>query len=146
MGFLPAPVDVATLTSFSLSEYTLHSWDVRVGFEQAATLDPQATPLLMESSPLRLEWLAKPEALKGKQATERVKTSDPDRSLALHLGDHVSMTPGAPEAFEATLSLPAESLLRLIAGRLSIAHTPAQVALDGVDVDLRDVRGVFPGF
>jgi hypothetical protein len=37
-------------------------------------------------------------------------------------------------------------LLRLIAGRLSIAHTPAQVALDGGDVDLRDLRGVFPGF
>jgi uncharacterized protein (TIGR03083 family) len=146
MGFLPAPVDVGTVTSFRLSEFTLHSWDVRVALDPAATLHPQATPLLVDSSPLRLEWLAKPEALQGKRSTLRVETTDPERTLSLHLGDQVSMSLGAPETSDGVLRLPAESLLRLIAGRLSAERTPSSVVLDGGEVDLADLRKVFPGF
>src|SRR6202044_124620 len=42
MGFLPAPVDVATAASFRLNELALHDWDVRVGIDPAATLAPEA--------------------------------------------------------------------------------------------------------
>jgi len=146
MGFLPAPVDVATAASFRLSEFTLHSWDVRVGFDPGATLHPQATPLLLDTTPLRLGWLAKPEALGGKQAILRTETSDPDRSFEFRLGEHVSLTSGSPETADGVFSLPAESLLRLISGRLSPKHTPASVTLESGEVDLADLRRVFPGF
>ncbi|GIH09158.1 hypothetical protein Rhe02_72250 [Rhizocola hellebori] len=146
MGFLPAPVDVATVTSFRLSEFTLHSWDVRVGLDPSATLLPQATTLLVESSLSRLGWLAKPEALQGKQSTLRLQTSEPDLTMALHLGDQVTVSPGAPERSDGVLTLPAESLLRLISGRLSAERTPSSVVLDGGPVDLADLRRVFPGF
>ena len=45
--------------------------------------------------------------------------------------------PGAPD-----LRLPAESLVRLVYGRLDPAHTP--VAADSTGLD--DLRGLFPGF
>ncbi len=146
MGFLPAPVDVATAASFRLSEFTFHSWDVRVGFDPGATLHPRATPLLLDTMPQRLAWLAKPEALGGKQAILRTQTSDPYRSFELRLGERVSLTAGSPQTFDGVLSLPAESLLRLVTGRLSPEHTPASVTLDGGAIDLSDLRRVFPGF
>ena len=42
MGFLPAPVDVAVAASFRLSEFALHSWDVRVGTDPAALVATSA--------------------------------------------------------------------------------------------------------
>src|SRR6266581_940962 len=46
MGFLPAPVDVATAAGFRLNELALHSWDVRVGLDPAATVAPEAAAIL----------------------------------------------------------------------------------------------------
>jgi len=43
MGFLPALVDVATAARMRLSESTLHSWDVRVGLHEGATLAPDCS-------------------------------------------------------------------------------------------------------
>jgi uncharacterized protein (TIGR03083 family) len=146
MGFLPKPVDLGTVTTFRLSEFALHSWDVRVGLDPQATLQPQATSLLVDNTPLRMDWISKPEALQGKRATLHVQTTDPGRSLALQLGEQVSLTPGAPESSDGVLNLPAESLLRLIAGRLGPEYTPSSVALDGGEVGLADLRRVFTGF
>ncbi len=146
MGFLPEPVSVATAAAFRLSEFTLHAWDVRVGFDQGAVLDPQATPLLMDQSPLRLDWLAKPEALQGKQATLAVHTTDPQRVFTFDLGEKVTLVAQEPVQPDGVLTLPAESLLRLIAGRLSGKHTPDSVSLHGSAITLDDLRRMLPGF
>jgi hypothetical protein len=37
-------------------------------------------------------------------------------------------------------------LLRLIAGRLSAEHTPDSVLLVGSEIDLTDLRRIFPGY
>jgi hypothetical protein len=56
----------------------------------------------------------------------------------------VNLAPEVENA-TATFSGPIESLVRLIGGRLSHAHTPATVNVDG-NVSLDDLRLVFPGF
>jgi uncharacterized protein (TIGR03083 family) len=146
MGFLPAPVDIATVASFRLSELTLHSWDVRVSEDPAATLHPQATPLLLDQSPLNMEWCTTPDALHNKRALLYVDTSDPQRNFTLRLAEMISLTRGAPESFDGVFTIPGESLLRLIAGRLAPEWTPESVMIDGGEVDLTDLRRVFTGY
>jgi uncharacterized protein (TIGR03083 family) len=51
MGFLPAPVDVATVARMRLNEFTLHSWDVRIGLGEDATLPTDATAALLHGEP-----------------------------------------------------------------------------------------------
>ena len=52
------------------------------------------------------------------------------------------MRPATPDA---TLEIPAESWLRLVAGRLAPEHTPAGVSATGA-VTLDQLRQIFPGF
>lgn len=144
MGFLPAPVDVATAAGFRLNEFALHSWDVRVAFDPAATLRPEATPLLLDRVAFLLGWIAEPAALEGEQATLRVQLTDLDRAFGLTLGDGVDLG-DAPDQPDGVLSIPAEAWLRLASGRLAPEHTPTEVALTG-PVDLDTLRRVFPGF
>lgn len=145
LGFLPAPVDVATAASFRLNELALHSWDVRVGFEAAAALAPEATPLLLGRVAMLAGFLGKPDALGGKTAVIAVTTTDPAADFALHLGEKVSVSAGPPEQPDGTLTLPAESWIRLVTGRLKPEYTPAGIATTGpADLDL--LRKVFPKF
>src|SRR5258708_5443081 len=97
MGFLPAPVDVATAASFRLNELALHDWDVRVGINPAATIAPEATPHLLPRMELLAGFLGKPDALAGKTAIISVTTTDPATELALHLGEQVSVSTGTAE-------------------------------------------------
>src|SRR5688572_27900456 len=59
MGFLPAPVDVATSARLRLSEYALHSWDVRVTFDEGATLAAEAAGPLLDGTGDLLGWIGK---------------------------------------------------------------------------------------
>lgn len=146
MGFLPAPVDVATAVRLRLSEQTLHSWDVRVTFDEGATLAPEAAGPLLEGTGDLLGWLAKADKLDGKQGIIQVRTTAPDEVFALRLGERISLEREVvPEEFDGTLALPAEAWLRLVAGRLAPEHTPAGVETTGLaDLDL--LRRVFPGY
>jgi hypothetical protein len=54
----------------------------------------------------------------------------------------MSLHPEQPSV-PAALRLPAESLIRLVYGRLDRDHCPADVSTDGVDLDM--LRAVFPG-
>ncbi|MEV0459996.1 maleylpyruvate isomerase family mycothiol-dependent enzyme [Catellatospora methionotrophica] len=144
LGFLPAPVDVATAASLRLSEYAFHSWDVRVGRDPQAVLADEAVPLLTGTLGGMFGWLAKSEALDGRELTLRVETTDPAGVYGLRLADKVEVTEAPAEA-DGVLRLPAEAWLRLIVGRLSPQHTPAAVTTEGAaDLDL--LRQVFRGF
>jgi uncharacterized protein (TIGR03083 family) len=144
MGFSPAPVDLATAGRFRLSEFALHSWDVRVGFDPGATLAPEATALIAPAVGAMVGFVGRPEPLDGRQAVIRVTTSAPDLVLALRLGDQISIG-DAPEQADGTLTLPAEAWVRLVTGRLGPQYTPAGVSATGAaDLDL--LRQVFPGF
>ncbi len=143
LGFLPAPVDVATAGKFRLNEFTLHSWDLRVTADPAATLRPDAVPLLLDLLPMLVGFLGKAAPMDGRAVSILVQLSDPQQSLGLSIADTVGLT-DAPADPDATLTLPAETWLRLATGRLSPQHTPATVSASGIDLDT--LRKVFPGF
>lgn len=145
LGFLPAPVDVATAGGLRLSEFTHHAWDVKVGFDSTAALAPEATELLLDQVGLLIGFLGKPAALDGRQVTLAVQVTAPDRSFGLALHDTAALT-DTPAEPDAVLTAPAEWWLRVVTGRHAPHHTPATVALTGDTITLDDLRRVFPGF
>ena len=145
MGFLPAPVDLATAGRFRLTELTLHSWDVRAGFDPAATLAPDAIAHLAPVVGQLAGMIGRPGPLNGTKAVIRVTTTAPDSVLALRLGDEISVSDQVPGQADGALALPAEAWVRLVTGRLGPAYTPAGVTATGAaDLDL--LRKVFPGY
>ncbi len=145
LGFLPAPVDLATAGGLRLSEFAHHVWDVKVAFDPAATLAPEATALLFDQVAMLIGFLGKPAELGGRAVTLTVHTTSPERSLGLAIADTVAVVE-TPEGPDAVLTAPAEWWLRLLAGRHAPEHTPAAVKLAGDPITLDDLRRVFPGF
>jgi uncharacterized protein (TIGR03083 family) len=145
MGFLPAPVDLATAGRFRLTEFVLHSWDVRVGFDPGATLAADATALIAPVASQMAGMVGKPEMSNGQQAAIAVTTTGPDSAFALRLGETISVGDDVPAQPDGTLSLPAEAWVRLVTGRLGPAYTPAGVTATGA-ADLDVLRAVFPGY
>ena len=143
--FLPEPVDVATAASFRLSEFTLHAWDVAVAGDPQAALAQDAVAQLLAIAPYLFGWLGKPkDVLAGASAHVAVHTSSPTEDFGVSITDKVALT-DAPATPDATLVIPAESWLRLVAGRLSAEHTPAGVSATGA-VTLDQLRQIFPGY
>ncbi len=143
--FLPEPVDVATAASFRLSEFTLHSWDVAVAGDPQAALAQDAVEHLLDIAPYMFGWLGKPkDVLSGASVQLAVHSSAPTRDFGVEITDKTALT-DAPATPDATLEIPAESWLRLVAGRLAPEHTPAGVSATG-SVTLDQLRQIFPGF
>ena len=145
LGYLPAPADVATVARMRLSELTFHSWDVRSGLDDQATLDPEAVGELLPRSGDLLGWISKPDALNGSHSVIQVTTTDPATQLTLHLNDPVSIDFAQADNPDGTLTLPAEAWLRLTTGRLSPRYTPNTVETTGA-VSLETLRHLFPGY
>jgi hypothetical protein len=158
-----APSDIANLANTRLAEHAVHTWDIAVARDPAATILPAAVGLLMGGSagldgPVGRVVMrsAKPGPWQGRI---RVVTTDPSRRFALTLGDQASLTVLDGEssdaeaaesgAFDADLVLPAQAWIRLVFGRLDPAHTPpanppGNVQATGVTLD--DLRASFQGF
>ena len=134
-------LDTAGLARIRLGEHAVHSWDVAVALDPAATVAADAVSLLIDSLGPLIARAGKP-ALSPQ--TILVTTSKPERHFVLDTGEPVRLEPADPGTGGGPrLRLPAEALLRLVYGRLDPEHTPP-VEADGVDVD--DVRRMFPGF
>jgi uncharacterized protein (TIGR03083 family) len=144
VGFLPRPVDVATSAGLRLTEFALHSWDVRAALDPAATVSPEATALLLDSIAPLLGFVGRADQIDG-AVHLAVRTTAPDGSFGLSIADSVALTE-APERADGELTAPAEYVIRLVAGRHSAEHTPAAVTLTGDAVTLDDLRRVFPGY
>ncbi|AZP21214.1 maleylpyruvate isomerase family mycothiol-dependent enzyme [Streptomyces aquilus] len=145
LGFLPAPVDVATAAGLRLSELAHHSWDVEVAFAPSTPLASAATGPLLDQAGMMLGFLGKADALANRPVAVAVHTTAPERAFGLSVGETVALT-GEPENADAVLTAPAEWWLRLVAGRHAPAHTPPSVTLTGDTVTLDDLRRIFPGF
>ena len=134
--------DLAGGLAMRLGEHTLHSWDVLVALDPAATLPADASGVILEGLHPLVARAGKPVA-KPKQVA--VHTVDPSRQLQLNLGtDDAEPLEGEPAAPDATVELPAEAFVRLVYGRLDPEHTPAGVTAEGID--LPTLRAAFPGF
>jgi uncharacterized protein (TIGR03083 family) len=133
-------LDAAGLARMRLGEHAVHTWDVAVAVDPAATLAPDAVGLLIDTVGQLAARAGKPG---GIQRRLHVSTSSPVRHFTLETGDKVTLvaseySEGLPE-----LGLPAEAFVRLVYGRLDPAHTPA---VETRRADLDDLRQVFPGF
>jgi uncharacterized protein (TIGR03083 family) len=144
VGFVPEPIDLATAVGLRLNELTLHGWDVRVSTDTEAVLLSAPTELLIDRVGLLISFISHADAIDGDVAL-RVETTAPDRAIGLFIGDAVTLGE-PPDDPDGVLQLPAESWLRLVAGRLTPDHTPPGVKLESDTVTLDDLRRVFPGY
>lgn len=117
LSFAPAPLDLATVVGFRLCEETLHGWDVHVSRDRKAALDPRATTLLLGQLPAMAALLGQP--LGTGHIAIAVEAHDPTLTLVLETDeDALTLEPGSAPAADGRLQLPAEALVRLVAGRL----------------------------
>ena len=131
---------------FGRAADALHSWDVRVAFDDGASVPEYLAELLVDRIPSMAGYSGKADRWTRPPASIALLTDGPDRRFTLELGDAVALDDGAEEAAaDAVVRLPAESLLRLTAGRLAPARTPTDITVDG-EVTLDELRAVFPGF
>jgi uncharacterized protein (TIGR03083 family) len=137
--FGPLTVSFDQAVGFRLNEHVLHTWDIEVVLDDTARLPEDAAALVVDNLGLIARFSGRPD---GDERTVAVRTTDPERALALRLSaDGVELTAG-DAALEPALTLPAEAFSRLVYGRLDPGHTPDFTG----DAALLDaLRAVFPG-
>lgn len=143
LGFLPAPLPLASVAGMRLNEAVLHGWDVRVALDSAATLDPRASEILIEHFTGGLSFLL---GFSGRadELAEPARVQVPSAGVTIVIERQVSLSTSAADA-TATFTGEAEAAVRLLAGRLTPTYTPTDVEVSG-NVSLDDVRRVFPGY
>jgi uncharacterized protein (TIGR03083 family) len=129
----------AGLLRLRIGEHAVHTWDVAVALDPAATVSSDAVHLLIDDLGPLVRRSGKPH----EPARLHVRTSDPSREFVLDLGETNDLRPWDDGTHDGELSVPAEGLLRLVYGRLDADHAPS---LTAVNVDLDDLRTTFPGF
>lgn len=140
-------LDAAGMVRMRLSEHVMHTWDVAVMADPAATVQGDAIELVIDNVSQFLSRRAKPLA---EPLRVRITTTDPARDYLLTSGEAVTMTdwPGDTESGDGSdvpqVRMPAEALLRLAYGRLDADHTPSSVSADADVLD--KLRAIFPGF
>ena len=134
-------LDAVGLLRARLSEHAVHSWDVAVSLDPAATVHPDSIAQLVDFLPEMASRVGRPLP---RPAVLEVTTSDPERRFAL-IADGVRLEPWSGQPAEGSLQLPAEALFRLVYGRLDAAHTPP-LTLSAPALAQDDLRAIFPGF
>jgi uncharacterized protein (TIGR03083 family) len=144
LPFIGTNLDSVGVVGLRLGEHALHTWDVAVSTDPAATVSPDAVSLLIDNVPAFLA--PRLGRAPGVPFRARIRSTGPDRDYLLVAADAVSMTdwPGDGGGAEMEITMPSEALLRLAYGRLDPARTPAEVVADPADLDR--LREVFPGF
>ena len=125
-----------------LGEHAVHTWDVAVTFDPAATVAPDAVPELFEhiGQLLGVRGQARRGPASGSGCAPPTRSGD----YLLTVAESVTLSDWVPGTeVDGEVRLPAEALLRLLYGRLDPEHTPAYTA-EGIDLDR--LRAVFPGF
>jgi uncharacterized protein (TIGR03083 family) len=144
LQFFGMNLDSVGMIRLRLGEHAIHTWDVAVSGDPAATVSPDAVSLLIDNVP---QFLA-PRLGRAPDVPFRIRirTTRPDRDYLLVASDPVSMTdwPGDGGGADSEVSMPSEALLRLAYGRLDPAHTPGEVVADPAGLDR--LRRMFPGF
>lgn len=143
LGFTPAPLSLAGFAAMRLNEAVAHSWDVRVAASADAALAPDAAAVLAEHYTVELGFLLGFIG-KANAVPDPAVVDIAGAGYALVVADTVSLTDSVAAA-TATFTGPLESAVRLISGRLTAEHTPADVSVTG-SVTLEDLRNVFPGY
>jgi uncharacterized protein (TIGR03083 family) len=133
-------LDAAGLARLRLAEVAVHSWDIAVALDPAATVSAKAVDLLIDTLGLVAGFTGKPQ---GTTYRLRVRTTDPRRVLSLRVADAVDLTEWEDGTEDGVLQIPAEGFLRLAYGRLDPDHTPEYEITGPADMD--ELRRMFPG-
>jgi uncharacterized protein (TIGR03083 family) len=132
--------DLDGLTAMRLGEHAVHTWDIAVALDPAATVAPDAVALLVDALPGTAARSGR--AVPG-AGPVIVATTEPAHTFRITLEPEVSVH-AVDGVAAADLTMPAEAFLRLVYGRLDPAHTPS--AVTGDTARLADLRKAFPGF
>jgi uncharacterized protein (TIGR03083 family) len=133
----PIAFDYDGLVASRLNELVLHTWDIQVALDPAATLPADAAALVADNLSMVVTWTGRPTE-EAREIT--VGLSDTGRAVTVTLGpDRVSLADAGARSVD--LSLPTEAFVRLVYGRLDPAHSPPGV--EGESLDL--LRRAFPG-
>jgi uncharacterized protein (TIGR03083 family) len=132
-------LDTAGLARMRLGEHAVHTWDIAVSLDPAATVAPGAVALLVDTLGQIVTRSGKPTS---PPRQVQVSTTEPERHFTLELAQPVTLAVSAAAGGPPELRLPAEALVRLVYGRLDPAHTPPVVTRD---IELDELRQVFPG-
>jgi len=144
LGYLPRPLPVGAYAGMRLNEAAQHSWDARVAHDDDAAIADDTASLVVEHYATGLGFLlgfiGKADAL-----SEPALVTLGDLDVSLSVTDSVALVPTNGVAPTAALVGPPDAVARLITGRLTPRWTPDSVSVTG-NVDLDDLRRVFPGF
>lgn len=134
----PIDVDFHGFVGLRLNEHAVHTWDIDVALDPAATIPADIAARVVDNLELIARFTAKPT---GDTTTITVATVNGTHGLTVDLTpDAASAATGAP-AGPADLELDADALVRLVYGRLDSDHTPAGAS--GPELDT--LRQVFRG-
>lgn len=143
LGFLPAPLPLATYAGMRLNEAAQHSWDVRVAYDDHAAIDDTTSRMLVGHLGNGLAFLV---GFSGRAdvVAEPALVGLGDLDLALSVTDAVALVPAGGDV-TASFVGPADAVARLLSGRLTPRWTPDGVSVSG-NIGLDDLRAVFPGY
>lgn len=141
LGFLPEPVPLVVALGMRLNEVAAHAWDVRVGLDPSAGIEPASAELLVELLAGPLAFLLGFSA-KADQLAEPARVAIPGGGIVV--ADQVAVSTELADP-TATFEGEQEAAVRMITGRLRPEVTPDGVAVTG-NVTLDDLRKVFPGY
>jgi len=135
----PMTLDFDGLVGIRLNEHVLHTWDVEVASDGSATLPEPAVEVLIDRLGMYVGFAGKPL---GEVVDLHVHTYDPERDFLLAYTEGSVALSVNEHGGNVDLSLPGESFVRLVTGRLDVKHTPR-----GVEGErLAEVRAAFPGY
>jgi uncharacterized protein (TIGR03083 family) len=135
----PMELDLVTYLGLRLNEHSLHTWDVAVTFDPAATVPADEAALVVDTLGMMARFAGKPT---GAEKDITLRTTTPARQFEIALRpDGVALSPH-DHVDEPDLELPADALIRLVFGRLDPGHSPT---VDN-EADLDELRKAFPGF
>ncbi len=137
----PMTLSAVGFIGLRLNEHALHTWDIEVALDPAATVPASAAALIVDTVGMFVRFAGKSD---GNPRTINIHTTDPVREVVVAItADGVTLE-AAPAGAAPDITMPAEALVRLVAGRLDAEHTPSSVTGDAAELDA--LRHVFPGF
>lgn len=134
----PIDVDFDGFVGLRLNEHALHTWDIDVALNPAATIPADIAARVVDNLTLIARFTAKPT---DDTTTITVATEDGFNGLTVELTPDAAAAATGPPPATADVTLETESLVRLVYGRLDPDHTPSGDASPVLDT----LRRVFPG-
>ncbi|CAA9231174.1 MAG: hypothetical protein AVDCRST_MAG50-1080 [uncultured Acidimicrobiales bacterium] len=136
----PMTLDFDGFVGLRMNEHTLHTWDIEVATDPAATIPDELTEAVIDNLDFVARFAAKPT---GDTQTVTVRTTAPVRGYSIDSSPEKVSFARADADQDADLTMPAEAFVRLVYGRLDPDHTPP---VDGARGTLAVLRRTFPGF